>query len=111
MDYAYSARAWNDKFGFTAAQGCLNVVETTGYLVYLWIVYNYGVAEGKEGRGAPSPESVGWFGERRTLRGQWAGIACLLGLSVTVMTWSKTILYCEWNERSLFLVRESLTSV
>ncbi len=77
IDYIYGEKAWNENNGFTAAQTALNVFETAGYLGYLWVVWQYG--QGKE----------------RTLPGGWGGVACLTGFALSVMTVSKTVLYCE----------------
>jgi len=78
IDYTYGEKAWNDHNGFTAAQTALNVFETAGYLGYLWVVWQYGE------------------GEKRVLRGGWGGVACLTGFALSVMTVSKTVLYCEY---------------
>ncbi|TKA75922.1 hypothetical protein B0A49_04629 [Cryomyces minteri] len=42
IDYIYGWPAYNAHNGFTAAQGTLNIVESIGYVVYLWIVYTHG---------------------------------------------------------------------
>ena len=81
IDHIYGWQAWNEHNGFTAAQGTLNVVETAGYLGYLWILWRYGEGEG--------------YG-RRTLVGGWGGAACLFGFALAVMTVSKTVLYGEF---------------
>ncbi|KAF2226071.1 hypothetical protein BDZ85DRAFT_192705 [Elsinoe ampelina] len=93
VDQVYGFKAWNENNGFTAAQGTLNIVETVGYLVYLWIVYTKGRQSEVEGRGAPGTDKVGGLGRAMRVTGYWAGVACLLGFAVTVMTWSKTVLY------------------
>ena len=77
VDYMYGWKAYNEHNGFTAAQGALNVVETVGYIGYLWVVWNHGE------------------GEKRALGGGWGGVACLVGFALCVMTVSKTALYCE----------------
>lgn len=77
IDYIYGEKAWNENNGFTAAQTALNVFETAGYLGYLWVVWQYG--QGKE----------------RTLPEGWGEVACLTGFALSVMTVSKTVLYCE----------------
>lgn len=71
----YGWKAYNEHNGFTAAQGALNVVETVGYLGYLWVVWDYGE------------------GEKRAVGGGWGGVACLVGFALCVMTVSKTMLY------------------
>ncbi len=73
----YGWKAYNEHNGFTAAQGSLNVVETVGYLGYLWVVWKYGE------------------GEKRAVGGGWGGVACLVGFALCVMTVSKTALYGE----------------
>ena len=77
IDYMYGWPAYNANNGFTAAQGSLNALETIGYIGYLWVVWNKGE------------------GDRRALAGGWGGIAVLFGFALSVMTVSKTILYCK----------------
>ena len=91
-DYVYGWKAWNEHNGFTAAQGWLNVVETLGYIFYMYIVYTNGRQSAKQGRGAPTDTGV--LSESRTLQGQAAGLAVLVGYSASIMTVSKTVLYC-----------------
>ncbi|KAH6654603.1 hypothetical protein BKA67DRAFT_658889 [Truncatella angustata] len=81
-DYVYGWKAYNERNGFTAAQGTLNVVETAMYLTYLYIYF---------GRGKPVGGILG--GEKRVLQGRPAGLAALLAFSAAVMTLSKTVLY------------------
>lgn len=75
VDYIYGWKAYNARNGFTAAQASLNIIETTGYIAYLWIVWRYGE------------------GDRRALQGGWGGLAVLTGFALSVMTVSKTVLY------------------
>lgn len=75
VDYIYGWPAYDSRNGFTAAQSSLNVVETVGYLIYLWTVWRKG------------------SGKSRTLEGGWGGVACLAGFALSVMTVSKTLLY------------------
>lgn len=95
IDYVYGWPAYDSHSGFTAAQASLNVIETLGYLVYLWIVYSYGRQEAVEGTGAPSKKYVGWLGKSRTVYGRWAAWAVLIAYGMAVMTLSKTVLYCK----------------
>lgn len=90
VDYIYGQPAWDAHNGFTAAQGTLNVVETVGYVMYLFLVLK-GDAVAREGRGASL--WMGWLGEGRVVRGRLAAWAVVLGLSISVMTVSKTVLY------------------
>ena len=78
VDYMYGWPAYNANNGFTAAQGSLNLLESIGYIVYLWIVWQKGE------------------GSRRILSGGWAGMAVLVGFAMSVMTVSKTVLYCKF---------------
>lgn len=89
VDYIYRWPAWRARNGFTAAQAGLNVVETVGYLGYLGVV---GWFAGGGGVGG-----VRWGG----VGGGWGGVACLCGFGLSVMTVSKTVLYCEFFFPSL----------
>ncbi|KAI9703576.1 MAG: hypothetical protein M1836_007346 [Candelina mexicana] len=93
VDYMYGWKAWNEHNGFTAAQTSLNIVETIMYGYYLWIVYSYGTSTKTKGRGAPGPNTAGWFGEAKSISGHMGALATLVGLSASVMTVSKTLLY------------------
>lgn len=94
IDYIYGFPAWNERNGFTGAQGALNAIETAGYLVYLYIVFVYGQkASAVKGRGAPKKSTAGFLSQARTLGGKEAGVAVLIGFSMAVMTLSKTVLY------------------
>ena len=77
VDYIYGDKAYREHNGFTSAQASLNVVESAGYVGYLWVVWKYGE------------------GGKRVLGGGWGGVACLVGFALSVMTVSKTVLYCE----------------
>ncbi|KAK3504785.1 hypothetical protein B0T13DRAFT_507375 [Neurospora crassa] len=72
VDYVYGWKAWNERNGFTAAQGMMNAVETVMYLVYAWGVLGGGNGKGEGRRGAT---------------------VLLVGFSAAVMTLSKTVLY------------------
>jgi hypothetical protein len=74
VDYVYGWKAVEAKYGFTGAQGFLNLVETLMYAAYLAMYF----------RGRDSGSS----GAR----------AALIGFSAAVMTLSKTVLYwmCEY---------------
>jgi hypothetical protein len=78
VDHVYGFKAWNAGMGFTAAQGSLNLVETALYAVYwgLW----WANKKGPGGRVA----------------GRKAGLAVAVGFAASVMTFSKTVLYCEY---------------
>lgn len=70
------------------------------YGVYLYIVYTYGKQTTQQGRGAPDKRTLEGTGAEklamaRTLEGRWAGIAVVLGLVTSWLTFTKTVLYCE----------------
>ncbi len=85
VDYIYGEKAWRENNGFTAAQASLNVLETVGYVAYLWVVWNKGEGEGY------------------TLPNAWGGVACLVGFALSVMTVSKTLLYGEFCRSTVVL--------
>lgn len=82
VDHMYGFKQWNLGNGFTAAQGTLNVIETIMYLVYWGIWYRAGAAA----VGAAA-------GERKRIAGRAGALAVVVGLSASVMTVSKTVLY------------------
>ena len=92
----YGWPAFNDHIGLTSAQGILNLIETAFYGFYLWCVYVHGEAEGGNGRGAPDSDSVGWIGEKRSVRGRIGAWATVIAFTAAVMTVSKTVLYGEF---------------
>lgn len=98
IDYIYGWPAFNARNGFTAAQTIMNLVETAGYLYYLGIVFGYG---------APVAPTTGRPQQRKSRRGLlWllkddkvvpgrvGAVALLVAFSASVMTVSKTALYC-----------------
>jgi len=102
IDYIYGFKALEAKNGFTAAQGMLNLIESLGYMAYLWIVLSYGSQAGNvEGTGAPSRKSVGWIGAARSVGGSEAGVAVLIAFATAVMTLSKTVLYCKYPHKAV----------
>jgi hypothetical protein len=101
VDYVYGWPAYESNDGWTASQGWVNLVETAAYLGYLYLVYAYGARESEVvGRGAPDAmRSVGglrWLTESRTLEGRVAAIAVLVAYSTALVTFAKTVLYCEF---------------
>lgn len=103
VDYIYGWKAFNEKNGFTAAQGLLNVVETLMYLYYLYILFAYGRASTAQGRGAPKTATAGELGQQRYVDGKMGAVAVLVGFSAAIMTVSKTVLYCTSGYRMLKL--------
>ncbi|KAI9692715.1 MAG: hypothetical protein M1820_009420 [Bogoriella megaspora] len=93
VDYIYGQKAWKAHNGFTAAQGTLNVVESLGYLVYLWIVSKFGKNVAEKGKEVPKTVGLGWLGEGRAVSGRWAAWAVLIAFGTSLMTLSKTVLY------------------
>lgn len=100
LDYTYGLPAFEAGLGWPAAQGWFNAIETLMYGVYLYIVYKYGKQTTQQGRGAPDKKALEGTGAEkmamaRTLEGRWAGIAVVLGLVTSWLTFTKTVLYCE----------------
>ncbi|TKA23833.1 hypothetical protein B0A50_06968 [Salinomyces thailandicus] len=97
VDYIYGFKAWDARNGFTMAQGTINLFETVAYMVYLYMMYAYGEREeATQGRGAPDQEELrGWrtLGQSRTVHGDVAVKAVLLGYSTAFLTFTKTVLY------------------
>ncbi|CAG9992698.1 unnamed protein product [Clonostachys byssicola] len=75
VDHVYGWKAFNANNGFTSAQGFLNAVETSMYLVYLWNVLGRGEAG------------------TRAVRGRRGALTVVTGFSAAVMTLSKSVLY------------------
>ncbi|KAF2834749.1 hypothetical protein M501DRAFT_1009033 [Patellaria atrata CBS 101060] len=92
VDLVYGFPAWESNDGFTAAQSALNMVETTAYTIYLYLVFKHGTTRHIEGRGAKK-SLVGPLAEARVLDGRLAAVATLIGFATAVMTMSKTVLY------------------
>jgi hypothetical protein len=121
VDYIYGWKAFNEKNGFTSAQGSLNLVESLLYVYYLYILYEFGNQSTKNGRGAPKTATAGFLGQQRRVEGKMGALAVLVAYSGAVMTVSKTVLYCTFvlsigsvsllltqyrDERVLFWIRE-----
>ncbi|KAB5569974.1 hypothetical protein GE09DRAFT_692197 [Coniochaeta sp. 2T2.1] len=84
VDHVYGWKAYDAGTGFTAAQGTLNLVETALYAVY-WALWFWGSRRGTDGGGRKA--GAARVGGRR------AAVAVVVGLSASVMTFSKTVLY------------------
>lgn len=95
VDYIYGWKAFNEQNGFTGAQAFLNIVESSMYIYYLYILFAYGKQSKAQGRGAPKASSIGFLGQQRYVDGKMAGVAVLVAYSAAVMTVSKTVLYCK----------------
>lgn len=98
VDYIYGFPALEERNGFSGAQSAMNVVETVGYLVYLVALFR--LTE------QPHSGQVGLLERIQTLRvpGRAGGALVLLALCTSVMTLSKTVLYCK--SRTLHLHTE-----
>lgn len=96
IDYIYGWPAFNARNGFTAAQTILNLIETTGYLYYLWVVYSYGSTVVRTGGSRKVSKGFMWLltGDK-VVAGRIGAIALLVAYTASVMTLSKTILYCK----------------
>jgi hypothetical protein len=95
IDKVYSRSAYDANEGFGGAQGALNVAELVLYGLYIMILFNHGVPSAS-GTGAQVGEGVGaWFAGGVKIRGKAGNRALIMGFAASVMTLSKTVLYCE----------------
>jgi hypothetical protein len=96
VDYIYGWPAFNAHNGFTAAQTMLNILETIGYIYYLWIVYHHGSTIGRGGGSRKTSKGFTWLlkGDK-VVAGRIGATALLVAYTASVMTLSKTILYCK----------------
>jgi len=88
VDYIYGWPAWNDGVGFTAAQGFMNIIESSMYLYYLYKVFQHG-----EGTGWYSVWDTKRWSQKAVVEGDGMATAVLICLTGAVMTVSKTVLY------------------
>lgn len=93
VDYVYGWPAWNDNNGFTAAQGSLNLVELLMYGFYLFVVARE--IEGGWNRGMI--QKMWRKDETLEVSGRLVIEAVLICYSASVMTLSKTVLYCKFT--------------
>lgn len=100
VDYMYGWPAYESGNGFTMAQASLNVLETTGYIAYLYIFWFYG-----DGHWTYS------HGQQRSVGGGWGGLACLFGFSLSLLTFSKTVLYGTFDHPLQWPVCQTLTAL
>ena len=92
VDHPYGEQARLAKEGFTAAQGVINILEVTLYMMDFGIVQSNGT--GIKGRS---------FG------GRSAALAVLVGFGVGVVTATKTSLYCTFSARMVSMRPATLT--
>ncbi|KAJ5818626.1 hypothetical protein N7474_004217 [Penicillium riverlandense] len=93
VDYIYGWPAYNARNGFTAAQTVLNIVETLGYVYYLWVVYVHGSAVVGRGQSKISKGFRWLLTGDKVVAGRIGAIALLVAYTASIMTVSKTILY------------------
>ena len=105
VDYVYGWPAWESHSGFTAAQGSLNVIETAMYIYYLMAMWQSSVT------GLYTFQDIKTLflgNKQKTVTGPGIAKAVLVLFSATVMTISKTVLYCKfWR---LILIDARLSS-
>lgn len=89
-DYVYGWKAFNEKNGFTSAQGSMNIPETLLFLYYLYLVYLHST-QSTATHGGPVPKPG--FLAQRYVHGKHGALAVVVGFTAAVMTLSKTLLY------------------
>lgn len=87
-DYIYGWKALDEKNGFTAAQGSMNIPETLLYIYYLYLIYLHGTQR-KAIHEGPKPGILA----QRYLHGHSGALAVVIGFTAAIMTLSKTLLY------------------
>lgn len=90
VDYIYGWPAWNDGVGFTAAQGFLNIIESSMYGYYLFQLTRCG-----HGTEWYKVWSGPWWSRETVVRGEGMPLAIIICFAGAVMTVSKTVLYCK----------------
>ncbi len=90
VDFMYGWKAFNEKNGFTSAQGAMNIPELALYICYLYLVYMNAIRSKTAGEGS----NPGLLAQRYVYGrpGIWAVV---FGFTAAIMTLSKTILYGE----------------
>ncbi|KAL4871513.1 hypothetical protein BDV12DRAFT_23503 [Aspergillus spectabilis] len=92
VDYIYGWPAYNAQNGFTAAQTVMNLIETAGYVYYLWVVYTHGTPASGSPREAES--ALSWIlATDKVVAGRPGATALLAAFGSSVATVSKTLLY------------------
>jgi hypothetical protein len=89
VDYIYGWPAFNNGVGFTAAQGALNVVESSMYFYYLYQLLRNG-----SGTGWYRVWDVNSWKSPTVVQGDGMARAVLVCFAAATMTVSKTVLYC-----------------
>lgn len=114
IDYVYGMPSIVNRDGFGYAQGAMNMVETAGYLWYLYLVFVNGeTARRGSGRGAPKDggafaKVLGPLVRPRVVDGRAAAVAPVVGLLMSALTLAKTVLYCEFLVLLFSVLRESV---
>ncbi|EEH39614.2 hypothetical protein PAAG_01803 [Paracoccidioides lutzii Pb01] len=94
IDYIYGWPAWSNGNGFTSAQVIMNLVESSCYLFYLHVLFQYGTTlDQNEGRKGGTTRKSGPLDPKKYIVGRLGAIAVLVVFSASVMTVSKTVLY------------------
>lgn len=93
IDYVYGLPSYEEHDGWPSAQGFFNLIETSGYIWYMWMAYSRGIEEGGKGKKSEGKGVLAWAMERRRVEGV-DGAAMVVGLfAISVVTVAKTMLY------------------
>ncbi|KAK4953653.1 hypothetical protein LTR10_008256 [Elasticomyces elasticus] len=99
VDKVYGTKALEEHNGWTATQTSFNIVETVGYLTYLYLVYTYGEIVPSPGHYQSDPRHrISWHSLKglnvcRMIHGHVAARAVLLAYSMALLTFSKSSIY------------------
>ena len=105
IDHVYGQPGWDLKDGFGGGQGAVNAIEAVLYGLYMMIVYNHGI-KAAGGSGVQIGSGVkGWASGGVRVKGSKGNAALVIGFTASVMTLSKTILYCESSSLHPFRIR------
>lgn len=94
IDYVYGWPAFNERNGFTGAQTIMNLVETIAYVYYLAVVYLRGAPNTGRSQKKSRKGLVWLLTDDKVVAGRAGATALLVAYSASVMTVSKTALYC-----------------
>ena len=95
VDLVYGWPAWNERAGFTMAQSVMNACEVVLYAYYLAVVWREASVGSKTVKGLAWYTGVSQDGREKVVSGPGVAGAVVVLFAASVMTCSKTLLYCR----------------